>query len=522
MKQIRSAALRYGLALGSFAITLFIALVLRHYSININLTILVVVVLLGTTWYGGRGPGLLLAVLLEVATIILTPATAQTSTGRFIFAYFNLLVLLVTLVLLVSGRRRAEQERERLLKREQEARGEAEAASRLKDEFLATVSHELRTPLNAILGWASTLNRRPPKDETLRNALEVIERNAKAQARIIDDILDVSHIISGKLRLDPRPINFAPVIQAAIDTMRPAAAAKGITLTVSLDSDAGLVSGDANRLQQIIWNLVSNAIKFTPQDGWVEVRLERVDSHLHVIVSDSGIGIDKQFLPHIFERFRQADSSMTRSYSGVGLGLAIVRHLVELHGGTVSAESDGVGQGAALTVRLPVRDNSDAVAAVVGGPLVAAHQKVHDLYNRSDMPLTGLRILAVDDDPDALQMLTVALTGSGAEVKTAVSAAEGLSELQLYKPDVLVSDIAMPGEDGYSLIKKVRALPVEEGGAIPAVALTALVRGEDRTRALETGFQMFVPKPVEPVELIAAIADIADNANRIERKPARL
>ena len=521
MKQIRSAALRYGLALGSFAITLSIALVLRHFSININLTILVVVVLLGTTWYGGRGPGLLLALLLEVATIILTPP-AQTSTARLIFAYFNLLVLLVTLVLLVSGRRHAEQERERLLKREQEARGEAEAASRLKDEFLATVSHELRTPLNAILGWASTLNRRPPKDETLRNALEVIERNAKAQARIIDDILDVSYIISGKLRLDPRPINLAPVIQAAIDTMRPAAAAKGITLTVALDSDAGLVSGDPTRLQQIIWNLVSNAIKFTPKDGWVEVRLERVYSHLHVIVSDSGIGIDEQFLPHIFERFRQADSSMSRSYSGVGLGLAIVRHLVELHGGTVSAESDGVGQGAALTVRLPVRDNSEAVSSGVSGPLIAAHQTVHDLYKRSDMPLTGLRILAVDDDPDALQVLTVALTGCGAEVKTAVSAAEGLSELRLYKPDVLVSDLAMPGEDGYSLIKRVRALPAEEGGVIPAVALTALVRAEDRARALETGFQTFVPKPVEPLELIAAIADVANTANRIERNQARL
>ena len=517
MKELRSSALRYGLGLVSFAVTLFIALVLRYYSINVNLTILVVVVLLGTTWYGGRGPGLMLAVLLEVATILLTPAVAGTSTARLIFAYFNLLVLLVTLVLLVSGRRRAEQEREQLLKREQSARGEAEAASRLKDEFLATVSHELRTPLNAILGWASILNRRPLEEEPLRNALTVIERNAKAQARIIDDILDVSQIISGKLRLDPRPINLAHVIQSAIETVRPAIAAKGITLTVSLDSDAGLVSGDPNRLQQIIWNLISNAIKFTPQDGWVEVRLEQVDTHLRVIVSDSGIGIDRQFLPYIFERFRQADSSMTRSYSGVGLGLAIVRHLVELHGGTVSAESDGAGQGATLTVTLPVWDNSKAVTYSVIGPSIAAHPKTHDLYE--NLPLTGIRILAVDDDPDALQLLSVALSGSGAEVKIAMSAAEGLSALQLYKPDVLVSDIAMPGEDGYSLIRKVRALSAEEGGDIPAVAVTAFARAEDRMRALETGFQMFVPKPIEPVELIAAIADLGD---RIERKPARL
>ncbi len=519
MKKIRSTAMRYGLGLGSFAVTLFIALVLRYYSINVNLTILVVVVLLGTTWYGGRGPGLLLAVLLEVATIMLTPAVPQTSTGRLVFAYFNLLVLLVTLVLLVSGRRRAEQEREQLLKREQAARGEAEAANRLKDEFLATVSHELRTPLNAILGWASILNRRPLEEEPLRNALGVIERNAKAQARIIDDILDVSHIISGKLRIDPRPINLAHVIQAAIDTVRPAAAAKGITLTVSLDSDAGLVSGDPNRLQQIIWNLISNAIKFTPQDGWVEVRLEQIDSHLQVIVSDSGIGIDKQFLPYIFERFRQADSSMTRSYSGVGLGLAIVRHLVELHGGTVSAESDGVGQGATLTVTLPVKDNAEAGASGVSGPLIAGQRKAPDVYEGLDLPLTGVRILAVDDDPDALQLLSMALSRCGAEVKIAMSADEGLSALQRYKPDVLVSDIAMPGEDGYSLIRKVRALPAEEGGEIPAVAVTAFARAEDRMRALETGFQMFVSKPIEPVELIATIADLA---NRIERKPARL
>ncbi len=519
MKDIRSTTLRYGLALGSFAITLFIALVLRHFSININLTILIVVVLLGTTWYGGRGPGLLLAFLLEAATIILTPAAAQTSTGRLIFAYLNLLVLLVTLVLLVSGRKRAEQEREQLLKREREARAEAEDASRLKDEFLTTVSHELRTPLNAILGWALMLNRRHLEEETIRTALGVIERNAKAQAHIIDDILDVSRIISGRLRLDPRPINLGPVIQAAIDTVRPAAAAKGITLTVLLDSNAGLVSGDPNRLQQIIWNLVCNAIKFTPKDGWVEVRLERADSHVQVVVSDSGVGIDKGFLPHIFDRFRQADSSMTRSFSGVGLGLAIVRHLVELHGGSVSAESDGVGQGATLTVTLPIREYSDAVTSDESGPLIAARPKADDLYEGHDLPLTGLRILAVDDDPDALQMLKVALTGGGAEVRTAMSAAEGLSLLHAYKPDVLVSDIAMPGENGYSLISKVRALPTEEGGAIPGVALTALARVEDRIRALETGFQMYVTKPVEPVELIAAIADLV---SAFEQKSSRL
>ena len=492
MKNMRSVALRYGLPLAAFALVLLLAYALdRLLSIRIDLTSLTILVMIASAWYGGLGPGLLVALTLELTIDYFSGASPYSL--KFAAVVFNRMLLFVSLVLFassrrtaerrlrqqreslrvtlssigdaviatdmsgavtfinptaealtgwtmarsqdrpldevfhiineetrqpvespftavkqkgivvglanhttlitkdgreipiedsgapikdpdgkpigviivfhdVSERRRAEQEREQLLKREQAARNEAEAANRLKDEFLATVSHELRTPLNAILGWATMLNRGTVEEETARNGMMVIERNARAQAGIIDEILDVSRIITGKLRIKQQPIELASIIQAALDSLRPAVTAKSIKLTVSLDPNKGLVIGDPDRLQQVIWNLVANAIKFTPEGGRVEVRLERLDSHVRLSVSDSGIGIDKQFLPYVFERFRQADSSMTRTYNGLGLGLAIVRHLVEMHGGKVWADSAGEGQGAVFTVQLPQSSALEAPA----------------------------------------------------------------------------------------------------------------------------------------------------------------
>jgi PAS domain S-box-containing protein len=415
----------------------------------------------------------------------------------------------------VSERRRAEQEREHLLKREQIARGEAEAANRLKDEFLATVSHELRTPLNAILGWAAILRRSTQEEETQRNALGVIERNARAQAEIIDDILDVSRIITGKLRIKSRPVDVAPILEAAIDSLRPAATAKAITLTVSLDPDAGFIAGDPDRLQQIFWNLISNAIKFTPKEGRVEVELNQVESHLEIKVFDSGIGINSQFLPHVFERFRQADASMTRAHTGLGLGLAIVRHLVELHGGTVSAESAGENQGAVFTIQLPLADPDKKQAQLASDSALELDQTTAT----TDAPisvidLTGLRVLVVDDQPETCEVVSMMLNQYGANVRTAASSAEALEALLEWKPDVLISDLGMPGEDGLALIRKVRSLAPELGGDIPAAALTAYVREEDRLRAFSAGYQTHIPKPVNPTKLAAVVAKLAKRAKR--------
>ena len=406
----------------------------------------------------------------------------------------------------VAERKRAEQERTQLLGREQKAREEAQNANRAKDEFLATVSHELRTPLNAILGWARLLRAGKLDGASVDRALETVERNAKAQAQLIEDLLDVSRVITGKLRLDVRPIELASVIEEAIDSIRPAADAKGIRLLSVLDPRASPVSGDAGRLQQVFWNLLSNAIKFTSRGGRVQVRLERINSHVEVIISDTGAGISPEFLPHVFDRFRQADGTLTRSYGGLGLGLAIVRHLVELHGGRVWADSQGAGRGATFTVQLPL-------IALRGVELSRDPERVHPTVE-GDMPLgdsqvlKGVRVLLVDDERDALEMLALVLDQSGAEVKSATSAAEALETLKEWKPDVLVSDIGMPGEDGYTLITKVRAREMEHERQIPAVALTAHARTEDRMRALSSGFQMHVPKPVEPAELIMVIASL--------------
>ena len=415
---------------------------------------------------------------------------------------------------LYNNAQRAIQEREELLAREREARKEAEIASRAKDEFLGTLSHELRTPLNAILGWTRILSTGGLDEETSSRAIETIERNAKLQARLIDDMLDVSRIISGKLRLDAHPVDLTTVINAAVDTSRPAADAKEIRVQVVLDFGAGFVLGDPVRLQQVIWNLLSNAIKFTPKHGRVQIQLERINSHVEIAVSDTGPGIDEEFLPYVFERFRQADSSITRKHGGLGLGLAIVRHLVELHGGSVEASNRADGPGAIFVVKLPVM----VVRAPMGAPQPEPARIHTNVSGRVpfDCPpeLHGIKVLAVDDEADARHLLTTVLERCGAEVRTCSSAAEAITILQDYEPDILISDIGMPDETGYDLIEKVRAGKAGCSDRIPAVALTAYARVEDRLHALTAGYNMHVPKPVEPAELAVVIASLTTQHRR--------
>lgn len=645
-KKLRSAGLRYGLPLVAYVLILLIAqLVQRWFSLRLDPTILIIALMIASAWYGGRGPGLVVAILFEI-TIDYFYFASQPWTWRYALIIFNRTALFVALGLFasarrnaerrllqqrewlrvalssigdaviatdlngavnfinptaeaitgytmadvadrpldqvfqiineetrapvespfaaikrtgqtvglanhtmliardgreipiedsgapikdhlgktigviivfhdVSERRRAEREREQLLKREQAARSEAEAANRLKDDFLATVSHELRTPLNAILGWASLINRGGLEDETIRTAAEVIERNAKGQAEIINDILDVSRIITGKLRIDPQAVELAPIIEAALDTVHPAAAAKAINLTVSLDRQAGAVLGDPDRLQQIVWNLLSNAIKFTPQEGWIEVRLARVASQVEIQVIDSGMGIDTQFLPYVFDRFRQADSSTTRAHGGLGLGLAIVRHLVELHGGTVAAESTGQGEGAVFTVRLPLADVREAPPRFAEDSLQNSNQAADSSEaSTGQTDLRGLRVLVVDDDPDTCEILCLVLSQYGAEVYAAGSSKDALGAFREWKPNLLISDLGMPGEDGFAFIQKVRTLAPEEGGNIPAAALTAYAREEDRLRAHSAGYQIHIPKPVDPTKLATVVAGLAQRARQ--------
>ncbi len=383
---------------------------------------------------------------------------------------------------------------------------DAQAASRLKDEFLATVSHELRTPLTAVLGWAHMLRAGQLDEQGEAQALEIIERNARAQAQLIDDLLDVSRIITGKLRLDVRPVDPASFIEAAIDAVRPAAEAKGVRIQQVMDTGVSAVSGDPARLQQVVWNLLSNAIKFTPRDGRVQVRLERINSHLEITVSDTGAGINAKFLPFVFERFRQADGTTTRQHGGLGLGLAIVRQLVELHGGSVQVESRGEGLGATFTVKLPL-----LIVYESAHRQERVHPAARDIHAVPACPerLDGLKVLVVDDEADTRELLRVMLGQCGAEVIAAGSAGEALALLRQAQPDVLISDIGMPGEDGYELIRQVRALAAKRGGKVPAVALTAYARAEDRLQVLKAGYQMHVAKPVELSELVAIIASLA-------------
>jgi PAS domain S-box-containing protein len=396
----------------------------------------------------------------------------------------------------------------RLLAAERRARGEAEAANRAKDEFLAVLSHELRTPLNAVYGWARMLRAGQVPAEATERGLEAIVRNANAQVQLIDDLLDISRVITGKMRLDVRSVDLRTVIEAALDSVRPAAVAKDIRVQTVLDPRAGPITGDPDRLQQVVWNLLMNAVKFTPKGGRVQVHLQRVNSHVEIVVSDTGLGMSADVLPFIFDRFRQGDSSSTRVHTGLGLGLALVKHLVELHGGDVTAQSPGQGKGATFIVTLPL-----TIAEISAGPAPREHPTAASL----ELPtlvtrLDGVRVLVVDDDRDALDLASAILSQAGAVVKTCSSASEALQAFPQWRPDVLVSDIEMPGEDGYALIRKIRARESERTGKTPAVALTAYGRVQDRMLALTAGFNMHVPKPVDPGELTTIIASLAARA----------
>jgi PAS domain S-box-containing protein len=402
----------------------------------------------------------------------------------------------------ITERKEAGAEREQILERERAARLEAEAANRLKDEFLANLSHELRTPLNAIVGWSAVL-RGQTHDPELRRAVDTIDRNARAQSQLIEDILDVSRIVTGKLQLDVEPVDVVTVVGAALESLRPSAEAKGIRVEVKLDPSLPPLLGDTRRLQQVMWNLLSNSVKFTPAGGTVTVSAAGEGKGLRVEVRDTGAGIAPEFLPHVFERFRQADSSTTRAHSGLGLGLAIVRHLVELHGGTVDAESAGAGRGATFRVWLPARRPEAAVAALSADVAGAAPAALP-----TTMTLDGRRVLVVDDDADTLSLLATILQASGALTLAAASADTALETFLAAPPDVLVTDIGLPGQDGYALLAAVRGLPDEAGGRVPAIALTAYARADDRQRALASGFQMHLAKPVDPAALVAAIAAV--------------
>jgi PAS domain S-box-containing protein len=389
-----------------------------------------------------------------------------------------------------------------------QARESAENANRVKDEFLATVSHELRTPLNAIMGWTHLLTRGNLDEKTSARGLETIARNASAQNQLISDLLDVSRIISGQLRSESGVVDLMRVIEAATETVRPAADAKGIVLHLKLEQGAGLISGDSMRLQQIVWNLLSNAVKFTPKGGQVTVRLKREYSSVVIVVSDTGEGIGVEFLPYIFDRFRQAESTTKRQHNGLGLGLAIVRHLVEAHGGTISASSEGRGKGATFTVTFPLlavhRNGTDGEHAFYrAGSATTAPAAI----------LEGMRVLVIDDEEDARELLTIALTQSGAEVRTAATVRAALEILEHWKPNVMVSDIGMPGQDGYDFIRTVRALELERGGTIPALALTGYASAEDAARARLAGYETHMAKPVAPSDLVVASLAAKGSAN---------
>jgi signal transduction histidine kinase/ActR/RegA family two-component response regulator len=388
------------------------------------------------------------------------------------------------------------------------AKKEAEAATVAKDEFMSVVSHELRTPLNAILGWTRMLQGDLATDETRRKGLETILRNAQVQTQLIEDILDFSRIISGKLRLEVRKIDLAEVIEAAIDVVTPAANAKNIRLEVILDSK-GIVSGDADRLQQVLWNLLTNAVKFTPKGGRVQVRLQRVNSSVEISVSDTGQGISADFLPYIFERFRQQDNTKTRRHGGLGLGMAITRHIVELHGGTIRAESPGEGLGATFTVRLPVMIvHSDKLpTSAQADGLVSS--ETDNLSESDSTQLNGFQILIVDDETDARDLIAFILTQHGANVVAAANVREAVEKFQSLKPDLIVSDIEMPDEDGFSLIEKLKAFNEGQKRKIPAIALTAHARPSERLKVLSSGYQIHLAKPVEPAELLAVVANFA-------------
>ncbi|HEY2388077.1 MAG TPA: ATP-binding protein [Candidatus Binatia bacterium] len=417
---------------------------------------------------------------------------------------------------LVRAREVAERQRSELLEssallaEEQSARARAEEADRAKDQFLAMVSHELRNPLSPILAWSRMLKLDALDPAKRVDAYDAIERNAAAQAQLVEDLLDVSRIVTGKLRLDVRPTTLESVIEAAVEVLRPSADAKQIRLQLTIDPLCGMVLGDPDRLRQVVWNLLSNAIKFTPKGGRVHIALQRVNSHLELSVSDTGQGVAREALPHVFERFWQADAGTQRRHGGLGLGLSIVRYLVESHGGEVSIRSDGPGQGACFIVKLPLMVTTEHLTdGERRHPVAAEEMPAGGLAS-----LAGLAVLVVDDEPDSNDLVQTLLASRGAEVRVAASTRQALDILNRWRPDVLVSDIGMPDEDGYALIRQVRSRPPERGGAVGAVALTAYARVEDRVRILNAGFQMHVAKPVDPTELIAVVASVGHSRRR--------
>ena len=410
----------------------------------------------------------------------------------------------------ITPRKHAADERKALLESERAARATAERMSEMKDEFLATLSHELRTPLNAILGWAQMLRSGSKSELDFLKGLETIERNARVQTQLIEDLLDMSRITSGKLRLDVQPLQPASVIEAAVETLQPAADAKAITLVKLLDPGAGPISGDPGRLQQVVWNLLSNAIKFTPREGRIEIVLQRVNSHIEISVADTGVGIRPEFIPYLFERFRQGDASTTRKYGGLGLGLSIVKSLIELHGGTVAVASAGENLGTTVTIHLPL-----AIAHRPAAREERHHPRASSVAATSFVAaeLSGLTVVVVDDQADARALVKRVLEECGAEVFAAASVVEAVALVEAHKPDVLVTDIGMPEADGFELLRQVRALGPDRGGKVPAIALTAFARSEDRTRALRAGFLVHVAKPVDPSELVATVASVASRVS---------
>ena len=405
---------------------------------------------------------------------------------------------------LLEEARRSAAERSQLLKAAEDSRQQAEAANRMKDEFLAVLSHELRTPMNAILGWAALLRRKALTAEQTERAVESIERNSRLQAQLIDDLLDVSRVISGSLRLDLQPIELEAVVAEAIATVTPASANKGVKIKLIGERAGNLVRADSARLQQIIWNLLVNAIKFTPRDGTISVTIASEPGRVQVEIADTGEGIAPEFLPHVFERFRQADSSTTRQRGGLGLGLAIVRQLVELHGGAVEARSAGRGLGATFIVRLPLIEVAEETRHA--GQRRTKHRRAGSLA-ASAQPLAGRVILLIDDDPESLQMASAAVSASGARVHTAESAAEGVALATAIGPHAVVCDISMPGEDGYSFMRRLKSMG-DVGANIPAIALTAHARDEDKRAALDAGFALHLAKPVDPAELVRAVTQL--------------
>ncbi len=409
----------------------------------------------------------------------------------------------------IEAIRQGQFERQQLLESERAARREAERAGRIKDEFLATLSHELRTPLNAILGWAQIIKMDPADTDAVAEGVNVIDRNVRIQAQLIEDLLDMSKIISGKVRLDVQAVDLAEVIDAALDSVMPALVAKEIRLEKVVDAPASSVNGDPGRLQQVLWNLLTNAIKFTPKAGKIEIRVARFETHVEISVSDTGEGIAPEFLPQLFERFSQADASTTRKHGGLGLGLSIVRNLVEMHGGTIAAKSRGLGQGATFIIQLPLR----VIASTETDVLNQSRSHSHRMLPSSPSNLKGLKVLVIDDESDARELVQRFLIGCEAIIRLAGSADEAQAALPTFQPDVIISDIGMPLQDGYEFMRSVRV----QGLKTPAIALTAFARPEDRIRSIQAGYQAHLRKPVEPAELIAVVASLAGRYESLER-----